>query len=235
MEPGVRDVACHVRHRLDNHLASWLGQWPPTGKLVVTTASGRVEPGWDGQVHSVVGVANGDATVVSVPPDIVSDARRVAASGGLDALGVRLGALIGRPGDRLHAGVFRWSASPATCAALPDAGTWVPFDDQQVPTWLRPFGGNVLVALVDGAYAAGVGVKRHDRFGQELAVGTDERFRGQGVARRLVAQAARRVVDNGMVPTYLHDPRNTASAKVADAAGFPDLGWQVLGLWPGAG
>ena len=34
----------------------------------------------------------------------------------------------------------------------------------------------------------------------------------------------------GVVPTYLHDPANTASAKVADAAGFPDRGWTVLGM-----
>jgi predicted GNAT family acetyltransferase len=65
-----------------------------------------------------------------------------------------------------------------------------------------------------------------------LAVGTDERFRGHGLARRLVAQAARRVIDEGKVPTYLHDPGNTASARVADAAGFPDRGWKILGLWP---
>jgi hypothetical protein len=39
------------------------------------------------------------------------------------------------------------------------------------------------------------------------------------------------VVDEGMVPTYLHDPANVASAHVAEAAGFPDRGWAVLGLW----
>jgi predicted GNAT family acetyltransferase len=50
------------------------------------------------------------------------------------------------------------------------------------------------------------------------------------LARRLVAQAARRVVDGGMVATYLHDPANTASARVAEAAGFPDHGWTVIGL-----
>ena len=54
---------------------------------------------------------------------------------------------------------------------------------------------------------------------------------GRGLARRLVAQAARRVLDEGAVPTYLHDPANVASAKVADAAGLPDRGWSVLGLF----
>ncbi len=209
-----------------------MGQWPPTEKVVVTTSVGRVEPGWDGEVHPVVGVASPEGAVLSVPPGVLAEARRLAARGGLNALGTGLGALIGKPDGRLHAGVFRWSEAPVPPAVLPDAGTWLPFDDPRVPAWLHPFGGDVLVTLVDDGYAAGVGVKRHDRFGHELAVGTDERFRGQGLARRLVAQGARRVMAEGMVPTYLHDPRNIASAKVADAAGFPDRSWKVLGLWP---
>ena len=52
-------------------------------------------------------------------------------------------------------------------------------------------------------------------------------FDGRG---RLVAQAARRVLDEGAVPTYQHDPANIASARVADAAGFPDRGWRSAGM-----
>ncbi|MGE3285411.1 MAG: GNAT family N-acetyltransferase [Pseudonocardia sp.] len=69
--------------------------------------------------------------------------------------------------------------------------------------------------------------------GRELAVVTSQAARGQGLARRLVAQAARRVLDEGAVPTYLHDHANLASAAVATAAGFPDVGWQVYGLAEG--
>lgn len=221
-----------VRDRLDNHLAGWLGQWPPADKLTVTTAPGRVEAGWDGVVHPVLGVSTPDGAVLSVPPSVLDQARRVAAGGGLEALSARLGPLLGRPDARLHAGVFRWSESPAPAKVLADAGMWVSSDDPRLPPWLRPFGGDVLVALIDDGYAAGVGLKRHNRFGWELAVGTEERFAGRGLGRRLVAQAARRVVAEGKVVTYLHDPANTASAKVADAAGFPDRGWKVLGLWP---
>jgi GNAT superfamily N-acetyltransferase len=224
--------AAEVRRRLDDHLATWLGEWPPTDDLVVTTAAGRVEPGWDGRVHSVIGVRSPTGAVLSVPPDVLETARSLGARGGFEALGAGLGELIGRPDGRVQAGVFRWTDSPAPPELLPDAGIWLPADDPRVPAWLHPFGGQVLVALLDGGYAAGVGIKRHDRFGHELAVGTEERFAGRGLGRRLVAQAARRVIADGMVPTYLHDPRNTASAKVADAAGFPDLGWKILGLWP---
>jgi hypothetical protein len=46
-----------------------------------------------------------------------------------------------------------------------------------------------------------------------------------------VAQAARRVLDDGAVPTYLHAFDNVASARVAEAAGFPDRGWQVFELF----
>ena len=210
---------------LERHLAAWVGQWPPTGALTVVPSRG--EPGWDGRVSSVLGVTGPDGTVLSVPAAALEEARRLAADGGLAALADQLGPLVGRPDARLHAGVFRWSNRPADLA---DGGVWLPGDDPRVPDWLHPFGGEVLVALVDGSYAAGVGIKRHDHFGHELAVGTDEPFRGRGLARRLVAQAARRVVAGGAVPTYLHDPRNLASGRVADAAGFPDRGWQVLAL-----
>jgi len=180
-------------------------------------------------VHTVVGVSSPTGTVMSVPPDVLPAARRLAVDGGLDALRTGLGQLLGKPDARVYEGVFRWCESPA---ALPDAGIWLPADDPRVPDWLHPFGGDALVALIDDEYAAGVGIKRHDHFGHEVAVGTDERFRRRGLARRLVAQAARRITAEGMVATYLHDPRNTASAKVADAAGFPDLGWKILGVWP---
>jgi predicted GNAT family acetyltransferase len=65
-----------------------------------------------------------------------------------------------------------------------------------------------------------------------LAVGTVPEARGRGLARRLVAQAARRVLDEGAVPTYRHDFDNVASARVAEAAGFPDRGWRSYGVDP---
>lgn len=218
-----------MRDRLERHLAGWLGMWPPSGRLVVTTSATRTEPGWDGYVHPVVGVSSPEGTVISVAPGILAEARAVAGKGGFDELAGRLGSLLHRPTARLGSGVFRWSEA---VAPLADAGMWLPVEDPVVPLWLRPFGGEVLVALVDGEYASGVGIKRHDRFGHELAVGTEKRFAGRGLGRALVAQAARRVMEDGAVPTYLHDPANLASAKVAEAAGFPDRGWKIHGLWP---
>jgi len=116
-------------------------------------------------------------------------------------------------------------------ADLPEVGRWVPSDADGVPGWLRPFGGEVLVAAGrDGTHLAGVGIKRHDRYGHELAVLTEPAARGRDLARSLVAQAARQVLEAGAVPTYLHDPSNTPSARVAEAAGFVDGGCTAFGL-----
>ena len=69
-----------------------------------------------------------------------------------------------------------------------------------------------LVAFDDcGDYLAGVGIKRHDRFGHVISVGTEPHARGQGIARRPVAQAARHILDQGRIPTYLH--RSTTSPR----------------------
>lgn len=110
-------------------------------------------------------------------------------------------------------------------------GVWVPADSNQIPEWLHPFGGKVLVAYGDsGRVVAGVGLKHHDRFARELAVVTEPEARGRGLAKALVAQAAECVLEDGMLPTYLHASSNLASARVAEASGFMDRGWRMVGL-----
>jgi GNAT superfamily N-acetyltransferase len=228
-------MALPVADRLTAHLRTWLGAWPPEGPLLVTTSPTRTEPGWDGAVHPVVGVASPEGAVLSVPPDRVDAVAAVASDlDGLRASGDALGDALGWPGARLFDGVFRWSEAPA---GLEDAGEWVAVGDARVPPWLVPFGGEVLMAFDEatGDYIAGVGIKVHDEFGHELAVVTEEAAQGRGLARRLVAQAARRVLERGAVPTYLHADANVRSAKVAVASGFPDVGWRILGASGGRG
>ncbi|MEU1393770.1 MULTISPECIES: GNAT family N-acetyltransferase [unclassified Nonomuraea] len=207
---------------LTDHLREWLGAWPPAGNLDVTGSPLRLLPAWDGRVHPAIGVGTPEGAMLSVPPEHVARVRA--------ARTVReIPELIGY-GDRgWFDAVFRWTTEPAP---LPDAGEWVPATDDAVPGWLRVFGGEVLVAVdpETGEHLAGVGIKRHDRFGRELSVVTAPEARGRGLARRLVAQAARRVLDEGAVPTYMHAVSNTASAVVAKAAGFPDLGWTAFGV-----
>ncbi len=153
---------------LEAHLTTWLGKWPGDGQgLTVVGSSRRTEPGWDGQVHAVIGVSAADGRgVLSVPPAVVDAVSAALAQRNPEGVPAAAGV-----GGRLFTGVFRWSTAPA---ALPDAGEWVTADDPSVPEWLRPFGGEVLVALDPdtGEHLSGVGIKRHDAYGQELAVVT---------------------------------------------------------------
>lgn len=214
--------------RLAAHLRAWLGEWPPPAPgLTVVGSNQRERPGWDGRVREVLGVAIPGAAVLSVPPGWLETVRAIGTD--LETVAHALPAAVGRPGARVGFGVFRSTIAPAP---LPDAGEWVPTADSRVPAWLKPFNDEVLIAWDQpGVYGAGVGRKKHDRWGHELAVVTEAALRGQGIARRLVAQAARRVLDDGAVPTYLHDAANVASAHVAESCGFTDDGWQIIGLW----
>jgi GNAT superfamily N-acetyltransferase len=222
---------------LTAHLEAWLGAWPPTTAVDVVGARARLQPGWDGSTAALIGIGTPARTLLSVPPARVETVRRVL--GRLDDPAVRRAVVraVGAPGRILGRGVFRWSRCVAGTRQLPDAGEWVDRADPRVPDWLRPFNyGSVLIAWDDdGAYGAGVGIKRHDPVGHEIAVVTTAVLQGRGLARRLVAQAARRIIDEGGLPTYLHDPANDTSARVADAVGFPDLGWSVYGLFGGDG
>lgn len=209
----------------EKHLRTWLGAWPGTGPgLTVVGSPARDAPGWDGAVHPVIGVSDADGSgVLSVPPGVADAVREALVDGTTAAAAAAAGA-----GARFFTGVFRWSTAPTP---LPDAGQWRAADDPDVPGWLRPFGGEVLVAVDPdtGEHLCGVGIKRHDAHGHELAVVTVPAAQGKGLGRHLVAQAARRVLDEGAVPTYLHAADNHGSAHLAAAAGFPDLGWQVHG------
>jgi len=209
-------------------LRSYLGDWPGRPGLTVVGSAERTRPGWDGEIRSVAGVRSPEGGVISVPPDLTDRVRAEVPD--WDSVPERLPGAVGQPGARAFFGTFRWTTTPAD---LPDVGEWIPATDPRVPPWLHPFGGDVLVVLIDDVYAAGVGIKRHNADGLELSVGTEEEHRGHGYAARLVAQAARWVLARGAVPIYLHDPANTASDRTAARAGFPDLGWRILGLWGG--
>jgi GNAT superfamily N-acetyltransferase len=214
------------------HLTAWTGGWPPALPATVTGNPGNAAPGWDGRIHPVTGVVDPvGRALIGVPPAYAAAARDAAVHAGSDVVGLlrALPALLDRPQHVVYTGTFRWTTTPTLLA---DAGEWIDADDPVVPDWLHPFGGHVLVARdEDGRYLAGVGVKRHDSHGHELSVGTEPQARGRGLARRLVAQAARALLADGIVATYLHDPANLASARVAEAVGFLDRGWRVLALF----
>ena len=214
---------------LEEHLRTWLGRWPGDAPIDVVGSPRREEPGWDGRVFPVLGVHSPEGSVLSVPPAAEQTIRSSVDGHSWEELLGLVPHLLGRDDRFVYSGVFRYCDQPSD---LPDAGDWIAADHPSVPEWLRPFGHEVLIAwdADTGAYLAGVGIKHHDRWGQEIAVGTEEAARGRGLARRLVAQATRRILDEGAVATYQHAPDNIASARVADAAGFPDRVWRSAGM-----
>lgn len=222
---GPLPDAAEVAERLRRHLSSWLGAWPPPGGVTVVGCPRRAEPCWDGQLRPLAGIAAPEGTILSVPPDRADAVREAGRT--LEEIVDGLPEALGQPGGVVGQGVYRFALSPTPFGPV---GEWVDADDPAVPAWLRPFGGRVLVVREDGKYVAGLGIKRHDRLGQEVAVATEEAWRGRGLARALVATAAAAILRAGGVPIYLHGRGNAASARVAEAAGFPDRGWLILGL-----
>jgi GNAT superfamily N-acetyltransferase len=208
------------------HLASYLGTWPPATAVDVVGSAARLAPAWDGMIVLAVAVRSPAGTVISVPPAAVEAARAMAGEIRDPGFGDRLAAVVGAPRRASSWLVLRWSTEPAD---FPPTGRWVDPSDPALPAWLNPFPPPVLAAIEDdGTFLAGVGIKPHTERGKELAVGTAEPARGRGLGRRLVAQAAQHVLAEGAVPLYVHHPDNQASARVADAAGFPDLAWRLL-------
>lgn len=211
--------------RLHRHLRSWLGAWPPAGEVTIVASARRTQPGWDGAVRPFAGVSTPQGTILSVAPDRLDAV--LAAGANLNTILDALPETLGVPGGVVGRGVYRYAL---TVPPFDPVGEWVPADAPGVPAWLRPFGGMVLVVREDGQYVAGLGVKRHDDLGHEVAVATEEPWRGRGLARALVSRAAAGILRAGGVPIYLHGRANAASAHVAAAAGFPDRGWFILGL-----
>lgn len=211
---------------LVRHLRSWAGAVPTRPGLAVIANPRVARPGWDGRPELLTGlVDSAGRSVVSLPPDAAYTAMTLLGTDGpLDVLP----ALLGMPDRTVERRVYRWTTAPNE---MPRIGEWLPATHRDVPEWLRPFGGDVLVTTdARGRNLAGVGIKRHDHLVHELSVGTVPEARGRGLARLLVAQAAATLLSRGVVPTYLHLPDNEASARVATAAGFPDRGWDSLAL-----
>ncbi|MGB3306150.1 MAG: GNAT family N-acetyltransferase [Thermomicrobiales bacterium] len=219
--------------RLDEHFRRWLGSAPIARKHQLIISEERNRPGWDGRVRPIQGITGPQGSVLAVAPQY----ERVFASVDLSELiadlhaedpHLRLAEDLGGPVS-FGMPVFRWSER---AAEMPDLGEWVDADDPRLPDWLRPFNGGVLAAFDDDDYMAGVGIKQHNEIGREISVGTDPNYRGQGLATQLVAQAARAIIAAGGVPLYQHGEDNIASARVADAAGFPDRGWHMIEIRP---
>ena len=217
---------------LTAHLNDYLGSWSTDrDDLRVVSSERRLLPDWDGGIRKFVGVVDAAGHgVISVPPNLVEPVSELLAQADRSDSSPlrRLPALLNIENSSYFEGFFRFTASPEPFAKY---GVWIPCASGDVPRWLKPFGGDVLLAFDDsGRYIAGVGIKRLSRFGRELAVVTEERARGAGLAKALISQASVRILEEGAIPIYLHSQQNFASARVADAVGFHDKGWRILGI-----
>lgn len=224
--------ADEIEHRLTRFLESRLGIWPPSQPLEIVASPLRDEPRWDESFSPMIGIESPLGTVLSYSPTSFPTASAIDPVALEDELGssdayMTIPELFGRPEMHFGRAVFRYIERPAD---LPPLGEWVSRDDPRLPEWLRPFNGDVLIHWEDGEYAAGVGLKKHNEFGHEIAVGTEPAYRGRGFAKRLVATAARKILRDGAIPLYMHADRNAASSRVAEQSGFPDRGWHFIEL-----
>jgi L-amino acid N-acyltransferase YncA len=98
--------------------------------------------------------------------------------------------------------------------------------DPRLPDWvIGHFTGEAWVVLGErGEVLSTAVLKRYDDRLREISVGTAEAARGRGLARSVVAAAARAVLAEGRAVLYNHDPDNHASAKVAESVGLHELG-----------
>jgi RimJ/RimL family protein N-acetyltransferase len=127
----------------------------------------------------------------------------------------------------LHGHLFSGVARTGVAIPPPEAEvTVLDATDPRLPDWvLGHFTGEAWVVLdEDGSVLSTAVLKRYDDRVREISVGTAERARGRGLARSVVAAAARAVLAEGRAVLYNHAPDNHASAKVAEAVGLHEFG-----------
>jgi hypothetical protein len=108
--------------------------------------------------------------------------------------------------------------------------------DPRLPEWVRGYftGAAWVVADDDGRVLSTAVLKRYDDRLREISVGTDGAARGRGLARAVVAAAARAVLAEGRAVLYNHEIDNTASARVAESVGLHELGILHTVLYEGS-
>jgi GNAT superfamily N-acetyltransferase len=97
--------------------------------------------------------------------------------------------------------------------------------DPRLPDWVHGhFVGEAWVVMEGGKVLSTAVLKRYDERLREISVGTAPAARGRGLARSVVAAAARSVLAEGRAVLYNHAVDNDASARVAESVGLHELG-----------
>lgn len=199
------------------------------GGVHLVSAAPRGLPAWHGFTMPIVGLSFASGAVIACRPDLLE---RLRAELGSD---VHQPYLDGPAFRRLWKAVQRCSPSAFTLAGdfrATNGSTFIPSqdidraehiaDDDPAALHLRTrFDGAIFaVRGPRGRLVSWAALKLKSERVWEIAVATDADYRGRGYARDVVSAAARFSLEQGRIPTYIHDRDNGTSAFVARAVGF---------------
>lgn len=230
-----------VTDRLDCYWAEELGCAPEAlydGGLTLCAPAHREGPRWMGWLIPleciVLDRARPGAGVISVTPTVAGELSRYLATPGLDVLPPRGEALA--PFARAHFPhaftrvhrILRCDHAGFTPAPEVFPVSLLPDDDLHASWYRLHFDGPIFVARdPHGSIASWAAIKCKAPDVWEMAVVTEARYRGRGLARSVVGCATRAALDAGKVPLYLHDVANRASALVCGALGYRPYGYEL--------
>jgi GNAT superfamily N-acetyltransferase len=199
------------------------------GGVHLLTEPRRGLPTWHGFTMPIVGLSFSPGAVVACRPDLVERLRAELGSDSyqshLDGPAFRrLWRAVQRctPNGFTLAGDFR-AAAAATFAPSPtiDRAEHIADDDASALHLRTRFDGAVFgVRGPHGRLLSWAALKLKSDKVWEIAVATEADYRGRGYARDVVSAATRFTLEQGRLPSYIHDRDNGTSAFVARAVGF---------------
>ena len=206
---------------------------PPTlarrGGVHLLNAPARGLPTWHGYTMPIVGLSFAPGAVIACRPDLLERLRGELGSDAhqayLDGPAFRrLWRAIQRcvPNAFTLAGDFR-AVDGATFSpsATMDRAEHIAADDPSALHLRTRFDGEIFgIRGPHGRLISWAALKLKSDQVWELAVATEADYRGRGYARDVVSAASRYTLDQGRLPTYIHDRDNGTSGFVARAAGF---------------
>ncbi len=198
------------------------------GVHIVSTAQ-RGLPSWHGFTLPIVGLSFAPGAVIACRPDLVD---RLRGELGSDA---HQSYLDGPAFRRLWRAIQRCVPNAFTLAGdfrAADSATFSPSssmhraehiaeDDASALHLRTRFDGAIFgIRGPRGRLLSWAALKLKSESIWEIAVATEADYRGKGYARDVVSAAARFTLDQGRLPTYIHDRDNGSSGFVARAVGF---------------
>jgi GNAT superfamily N-acetyltransferase len=198
------------------------------GVHIVSTAQ-RGLPAWHGFTLPIVGLSFAPGAVIACRPDLVD---RLRAELGSDAHQTYLD---GPAFRRLWRAIQRCAPNAFTLAGdfrAADGATFSPSssmqraehiaeDDPSALHLRTRFDGAIFgIRGPRGRLLSWAALKLKSDSIWEIAVATEADYRGKGYARDVVSAAAGFTLDQGRLPTYIHDRDNGSSGFVARAVGF---------------